>query len=95
MYTLHYFDINNNNISTISPQFPDIQTLVNYINQHPDIDGCVFYQNDYNHRDELVAPWISNIVLNQKPRRKFVNHMTQYIKSIPDQIHWKPKYPKN
>lgn len=95
MYTLHYFDINNNNIGAISPQFPTIQTLVDYINQHPEIDPVVFYQNDYNHRDELVAGRISDIVLNQKPRRKFVNYMTQYIKSIPDQIHWKPKYPKN
>lgn len=95
MYTIHYFDINNNNIGTITPQFSNIQTLVDYINQHPEIDGCVFYQNDYNHRDELVAAWISDVVLNQKPRRKFVKEMALHIESIPDQIQWKPKYPKN
>jgi|LakMenE18May11ns_1017448.scaffolds.fasta_scaffold9959299_30 hypothetical protein len=95
MYTLHYFDINNNNISTISPQFPDIQTLVNYINQHPEIDAVVFHQNNYNHRDTLVAARIADVILNGKPRRKFVKQMAEYIESIPDQIQWKPKYPKN
>ena len=85
MYTIQFFD------DTISPQFPNIQTLVDYHNQHPDLDSCIFYQNDYNHRIELVAAWRSDIILNGKPRRKFVNNMAEYIKSIPDQIHWQTK----
>ena len=85
MYTIQYFD------DTVSPQFPDIQSLVDYHIQHPDLDACIFYQNDYNHRIELVAAWRSDIILNGKPRRKFVNHMAEYIKHIPDQIHWQTK----
>ena len=94
MYTLYYFDINNNNTGTISPEFPAIQTMVDYINQHPEIDPVVLYQNDFNHRNELVAGRTTDVVLNGKPRRKFVKQMAQYIESIPDQIHWKPVSPK-
>lgn len=82
MYTIQYFD------NTVSPKFRDIQTLVDYLNQHPDIDSCIFYKNDYNHRNELVAGRRSDVILNGKPRRKFVNHMAKYIESIPNQIHW-------
>ena len=44
-----------------------------------------------HHRDELVAGWRSDVILNGKPRRKFVNQMTKYIASIPVQIHWQTK----
>ena len=85
MYTILFYD------DTISPKFPNIQSLVDYLNQHPDLDSCIFYQNDYNHREELVAAWRPDVILNGKPRRKFVNHMAKYIESIPDQIHWQTK----
>ena len=86
MYTIYNFD----NLYT-SPKFPNIQTLVDYLNQHPEIDPVIFYENDFNHRNELVAANRNDIILNEKPRRKFVNLMTKYIESIPHQIHYQTK----
>jgi hypothetical protein len=71
MYTIQFFDTNNNNLDTSSPKFPTIQLLVDFINQNPNLEySIILYKN------HLVAFELSDIILNNKPRPKFVKLMS-------------------
>jgi len=72
MYAIQYFDRLNNNLDTSSPKFPTIQLLVDFINQNPTLEySIVLYKNHF------VAPTVDDIILNKKPRLKFVRLMSR------------------
>jgi len=72
MYNIQYFDRLNNNLDTSSPKFPTIQLLVDFINQNPTLEySIVLYKNHF------VAPTVDDIILNKKPRLKFVRLMSR------------------
>ena len=72
MYSIQYFDRLNNNLDTSSPKFPTIQLLVDFINQNPTLEySIVLYKNHF------VAPTVDDIILNKKPRLKFVRLMSR------------------
>lgn len=71
MYTIPYFDEFGQH--QVSPEFPNIQLLVDYINETPTRDhSIVLYKNI------MVGYTIDCVVLNGKPRRKFINQMNKY-----------------
>lgn len=87
MYTIHYFDKNNNNLDTSSPKLPNIQTLVDYINQNPDLNYSVVFYNNH-----LVGYDKNCVILNGKPRRKFINCMAKCKDSLDNYVSpWKTK----
>ena len=69
MYNIQYF---HNSIDTSSPKFPTIQQLVDFINQNPTLDYSIILYNNH-----LVGYNTNDIILNGKPRRKFVNYMSK------------------
>ena len=72
MYNIQYFVRLNNNLDTSSPEFPTIQLLVDFINQNPTLEySIVLYKNHF------VAPTVDDIILNKKPRLKFVRLMSR------------------
>jgi hypothetical protein len=71
LYNIQYFD---NSIDTSSPKFPTIQLLVDFINQNPDLDYTIVLYNN-----EIVAYDTTDIILNKKPRRAFINYMTRRL----------------
>jgi hypothetical protein len=72
MYNIQYFDRLNNNLDTSSPKFPTIQLLVDFINQNPTLEySIVLYKNHF------VAPTVDDIILNKKPRLKFIRLMSR------------------
>ncbi len=81
MYSIQYFDTNNNNLDTSSPQFPTIQLLVDFINQNPTLEySIILYKNFF------VAPTVDDIILNKKPRLKFVKLMSRVSTTLDNQI---------
>ena len=71
MYTIPYFDELGQH--QISPEFPNIQTLVDYINETPTRNhSIILYKNI------MCGYTIDCVVLNGKPRRKFINQMNKY-----------------
>ena len=81
MYAIQYFDRLNNNLDTSSPKFPTIQLLVDFINQNPDLEySIVLYKNFF------VAPTVDDIILNQKPRPKFVKLMTKVSTTLDNYV---------
>ena len=72
MYSIQYFDRLNNNLDTSSPKFPTIQLLVDFINQNPDLEYSIVLYKNY-----FVAPTVDDIILNKKPRLKFVRLMSR------------------
>ena len=81
MYSIQYFDTNNNNLDTSSPKFPTIQLLVDFINQNPDLEySIVLYKNFF------VAPTVDDIILNKKPRPKFVKLMTKVSTTLDNYV---------
>ncbi len=81
MYSIQYFDTNNNNLDTSSPKFPTIQLLVDFINQNPTLEySIVLYKNFF------VAPTVDDIILNKKPRPKFVKLMSRVSTTLDNQI---------
>ena len=72
MYSIQYFDRLNNNLDTSSPKFPTIQLLVDFINQNPDLEYSIALYKNY-----FVAATVDDIVLNKKPRLKFIRLMSR------------------
>ena len=72
MYSIQYFDRLNNNLDTSSPKFPTIQLLVDFINQNPTLEYSIALYKNY-----FVAAIVDDIVLNKKPRLKFVRLMSR------------------
>jgi hypothetical protein len=65
----------------MTPSFPNIQIMVDYINKHPEIEfGPVFF--DDGNRNEIIACGIEDVILNGKPRRKFINLMNRVKASL-------------
>lgn len=90
MYNIQYFDTNNNNRDTSSPKFPTIQLLVDFINQNPDLEYSVILYNNY-----LVGYTTDCVILNGKPRLKFVRLMSRISAELDTYVSpWKTKHPK-
>jgi hypothetical protein len=87
MYTIQYFDTNNNNLDTSSPKFPTIQLLVDFINQNPNLEySIVLYKNHF------VAATVDDIILNNKPCPKFVKQMSHLSTTLDNYISpWQTK----
>lgn len=87
MYHIQYFDRLNNNLDTASPKFPEIQDLVDFINQNPDLNYSVIFYNNH-----LVGYDTDCVILNGKPRRKFVNYMSRNKEFLDNYVSpWKTK----
>lgn len=82
MYTIRYFE---NKLDLSSPEFPTIDSLVDYINQNPQHDYSVVFYKQF-----LVGYNTDDIILNKKPRRRFVNYMTKMIPVLDNYVSpWK------
>ena len=72
MYTIPYFDELGQHQD--SPEFPDIQTMADYILQTPTRNhGPIFYNN------HIVGFGIDDVIRNGKIRRSFTNWMSRYL----------------
>jgi len=69
LYNIQYF---HNSIDTSSPKFPTIYELVDFINQNPTLDYTIVLYNN-----EIVGCDTTDIMLNGKPRRAFINYMNR------------------
>jgi hypothetical protein len=79
MYIIPYFDELGQH--QISPEFPNIQTLVDYINETPTRNhSIILYKN------HMVGYTTDCVVLNGKPRRKFINFMLKAKPSIDEYL---------
>ena len=89
LYTIPYFDELGQH--QISPKFPTIQQLANYINETPTRNHSIILYTATNGKGYMVGYTTDCVVLNGKPRRKFINYMTKMIPVLETYVSpWKP-----